>query len=116
MGYIPETKVSFILECILNKNGIIESYNYHPVHINDDFQPMLLEGNEKDNAINKLNWLASLINTSNIDYNETYGKDLLVRKRNAKQAMKRHFIRNICKYPPAFSISVIVDYVRKFLK
>jgi poly-gamma-glutamate synthesis protein (capsule biosynthesis protein) len=116
MGYISKTRNSFILECSLSKNGNVQEYKIHPVYINDIFQPVPLQNSAREKALENLDYLSSLITSRNDTYSDSYIKELAGQKHLVKRQMKLHFIRNIFRYPPRFTVNVIRDYARKLIK
>jgi poly-gamma-glutamate synthesis protein (capsule biosynthesis protein) len=116
MGYIPETRNSFILECSLTYNGKMDDYNLFPIYINDAFQPVPLSGVEREQALGEIERLSRYTSEREENYSESYEVELLSRRKRARNKMKLQFIKNIYRYPFGFTVKVMADYARKIVK
>jgi len=116
MGYIPETRNSFILECSFTYNGKMDDYNLYPVYINHAFQPVPLSGLDKEQALGEIERLSRYISEREENYSESYEVELLSRRKSARNKMKIQFIKNIYRYPLGFTVKVMADYARKIVR
>lgn len=120
LTYLEETRSSTILECSLSKEGVAD-YKLHPVYINNQYAPYLLQGKEGEALLTKLDKLSLELNEENlvkVNYKEQereYKKEVEVLRRRASRRMMRYFIRNIYRYPPRFASQIITGYLRKHL-
>jgi poly-gamma-glutamate synthesis protein (capsule biosynthesis protein) len=115
IGYIPQTKRSIILECQLTR-GSISGYNVHPVIINKQFQPVLLDGVQKAATLKEMERLNEYALSTSEAYPANYKSELAVARKQARKAMKRYFLKNLLRYPPGFTFRIAREYLGKRLK
>lgn len=116
IGYIPQTRKSFILECQLARGGAVTGYNIHPVIINSQFQPVPLDGVQKAAALKEIERLNEYALSASEAYSASYKSELAVTRKQARKDMKRYFLKNLLSCPPGFTLRVAREYLRKRLK
>ena len=115
IGYIPQTRKSFILECQLARGSAVTGYNIHPI-INSQFQPVPLDGVQKAAALKEIERLNEYALSASEAYSVSYKSELAVTRKQARKDMKRYFLKNLLSYPPGFTFRVAREYLRKRLK
>ncbi len=115
MSWDESLRQTMIFSCDLSSSGV-DNIEYTPVYINNDFQPELLSGKDRELVLNKINQLSqSLASSSTDDFNTKSHEYLneadkvlyVIRKKSQK-----YFIKRIWSYPKVILFQQLISYFK----
>lgn len=112
MNYIQETRDSVILECELSTKGVID-YKLNPLHIDDKYRPVPLEGQRKQRPLARLEQLSSHFEQISESDTQEYEKLVTKLRKSASRRMMLYFLSHIYRYPLPFTVYTIKEYLNK---
>jgi poly-gamma-glutamate synthesis protein (capsule biosynthesis protein) len=116
LNCVKETRSTVILECELSEDGVV-GYKLVPMHINDQYAPYPLQGEEGEVLLARLSRLSTeLKGEESASYDEEeqeYKRRVEVLRKRASRRMMRYFAGNIYRYPLRFTFHTAVNYLRK---
>jgi poly-gamma-glutamate synthesis protein (capsule biosynthesis protein) len=108
------TRESAILKVVLSKAGVTD-LEVVPVCINRSYQPEVLSGHEGKQVLSRLeDWSSPLLRRADGDMEtqtEMYVEEAAACRSAQRKEVRRYFIRNLFRYPPHYSLQIILDYV-----
>jgi len=115
MSWDESLRQTMIFSCDLSSTGI-NNVEYTPAYINNDFQPELLSGKEKELMLNKINLLSENISTNTINDFSAQSREYIneadkilcvIRKKSQK-----FFLRRLWSYPKIILFQQLLSYFR----
>jgi poly-gamma-glutamate synthesis protein (capsule biosynthesis protein) len=109
-----KTRESAILKVVLSKGGVT-NLEVVPVRINRDYQPEVLSGHEGKQVLSRLeDWSSHLQQSADGDMEtqtEMYMEEAAACRNAQRKELRRYFIKNLFRYPPHYSLQIIMDSV-----
>ncbi len=117
--YIKNTRESIIAKIRVDRNTKDINIDIIPVICNSkEYYPKIAEGSDKNGIQSLVSEIRSKIeNKSLVEYSSGVGDYPALAnkyKRTAKMEMKKQFIKNLYRFPPKLSISIVKDYLQIF--
>lgn len=113
------TRKSMILRMNLSKDRISD-IEVVPVHINDDYQPEIVQSEEGKNLLSEIeNWSLQIAREelNNFDNSmQEYAVEAAACRSWYRRKVKWYFLRNLYRYPPRFTLQIVRDYLSKTLR
>ncbi len=109
---------SMILECCISKERV-ESFKVVPVYINDNYQPVPLEGARELRLADKINSLSKRISAVELDNPNThksYSAKVKRLERFNKLENRLFFMKNILKYDNKIIAQSLLNFIKSRIK
>jgi poly-gamma-glutamate synthesis protein (capsule biosynthesis protein) len=116
--YIKSTQKSIIAKIKVDMNTKDINIDFIPVICDHkEYYPTIVGDKDRDKILNLISEIRNMIENKTLsDYRSTissYSTLANKYKREAKREMKMQFIKNLYKYPPTLSISIVKGYLQK---
>ena len=116
--YIKSTRKSTIAKIKIDMNTKDINIDFIPVICDHkEYYPTIVGDKDRDKILNHISEIRNMIENKTLsDYRSTissYSTLANKYKREAKREMKMQFIKNLYKYPPTLSISIVKGYLQK---
>lgn len=113
MNWDRRLRESMIFNCSIRRKGI-ENLELTPIYINDSYQPEIMDLNNSESLIGKINGLStkylaeSLSNSESILIYQNHARKV---QRSFKWKSRRFFITRIARYPVPILIQIIFGFL-----
>jgi poly-gamma-glutamate synthesis protein (capsule biosynthesis protein) len=116
--YIKSTRESIIAKIKVDMNTKDINIDIIPVTCDPkEYYPTIAGDKDRDKILNHISEIRNKIENKNVsDYRSTISSYTSLAnnyKRTARREMKMQFIKNLYKYPPNLSMSIVKDYLQK---